>query len=293
MSLLTDQERGRFARQRRRQALAVLGAQVRRRPADWELLSFDDVVRALGQRGQADLGIQAISVDSIVGTVGRGSRDFDRAFRPGSRRIRDRWLRVAAARRHDGLPAIEAYRIGDLHFVEDGHHRVSVARAMGDVSIDAHVRVVRTALPLPADLVGRDLPLKHHERSFHERIPLPRALRDRIELTDEWRYAQLAALIEAWGYRESHARGRVLTPQELALEWYRERYEPIVAVLREGGLGGPGTDTDRYLRFMMLRYLLLHKHDWSDEIVEELKGAIRPPTREDDTLVHQLLREMT
>jgi hypothetical protein len=128
---------------------------------------------------------------------------------------------------------------------------------------------------------------------FFERVPLPPALRPRIRLTDEWRYAQLAALIEARGFRESHARGRLLSREELALLWFNEQYEPIVAVLRESNTGGPGTDTDRYLRFILLRYLLLHTHEWNADMVRDVMGNTRRPTPEDDTLVHQILTEMT
>jgi len=109
---------------------------------------------------------------------------------------------------------------------------------------------------------------------------------------DEWRYAQLAALIEARGFRESHARDRLLSREELASSWYTEQYEPIVAVLREAGIGGPGTDTDRYLRFMMLRFLLLHTHEWTEQVVDRLLSAVRAPQPDDDTLVHQILSEM-
>ena len=44
------------------------------------------------------------------------------------------------------MPPIDVYRIGELHFVEDGHHRVSVAWALGDTHIEAHVKEVRTEL---------------------------------------------------------------------------------------------------------------------------------------------------
>jgi hypothetical protein len=43
----------------------------------------------------------------------------------------------------------------------------------------------------------------------------------------------------------------------------------------------------------MLRYLLLQTHDWTDEIIERLLGEVRPPVAEDDTMVHQILKEMT
>jgi hypothetical protein len=108
------------------------------------------------------------------------------------------------------MPPIDVYRIGELHFVQDGHHRVSVARALGDTHIEAHVREVRTALGAESELRLRDLPLKQHERVFHERVPLPPEQRARIKLSDEWRYAQLGTLVEAWGLRASHARGQLL-----------------------------------------------------------------------------------
>ena len=283
-----------FDRQRRRHALARAAARLRAEPDDVsDMLSFDDVVAAFGRRGETDLGVQPIALDSIVGTVGRRRSEFDRAFRPVTRRLRDRWQRVAAARGHGAaMPPIAVYRVGDLHFVEDGHHRVSVARALGDTMIDARVREVHTASPPPADLTSSELWLRHHERVFHERIPLPAAARARIRLSSGWRYAQLAALIEARGFRQSHARGRLLSRPELARAWYEEQFQPIVDVLRETGIGGTGSDADRYLRFMMLRELLLHTHEWTDETVERLMDALRPPTRQDDTLVHQLLDEV-
>src|SRR4051794_6569602 len=202
-----------FDRQRRRHALARIAARLRQEPDDVvDMLAFEDVVAALGRRSQTDLGVTDIPLDSIVGTVGRRSREFDRSFRPATGRLRRRWLQVASARRRgvDFTP-IEVYRVGALHFVEDGHHRVSVARAMGDETIAAHVREVRTALPATPELLGHQLALKHHERLFHERVPLPPAARERIRLTDEWRYAQLAALIEAMGFRQTQVRDRVVS----------------------------------------------------------------------------------
>jgi hypothetical protein len=287
-----DQAARQFQRERRRHLLARIAARLRQEPDDVdELLRFDDVIDALGRRGQTDLGVHTIPLDSIVGTVGR-PQDFDRAFRPRRRRVRPRWLGVASARRDGREPPIRVYRVNALHFVEDGHHRVSVARAMGAPAIDAHVTGVATTLPLSRDLLARELSLKHHERLFHQRVPLPPAARRRIRLTDEWRYAQLAALIEAFGYRESRLEGRVLAREEVAGRWFRERYAPIVDMLREADLGGPGTETDRYLRLMLLRYLLLHTHEWSDDVIERLCRALRRPQPDDDTLVHQLLDEM-
>ncbi|MGZ8512544.1 MAG: hypothetical protein ACXWWL_03805 [Candidatus Limnocylindria bacterium] len=160
--------------------------------------------------------------------------------------MRRRWESVAAARRRGvELPPIDVYRIGELHFVQDRHDRVSVARALGG-----------------------------------------------IELSDEWRYAQLATLVEAWGFRASHHRRQLLSREETAELWFQEEYEPVTAVLRDAGAGGAGTETERYMRVAMLRFLLLHTHDWTDDIVERLLGEVRPPSADDDTMVHQILKEM-
>lgn len=207
--------------------------------------------------------------------------------------MRGRWERVALARRQGiELPPIDVYRIGELHFVEDGHHRVSVARALGDETIQATVRLVQTGLEATRELQLRDLPLKQHERIFHERVPLPPACRERIRLSDEWRYAQLAVLVESWAFRASHHREHLLSRAEAARAWFNEEYEPVVRVLREAGAGGAGSETEQYLRVAMLRFLLLHTHDWTDEVVERLLGELRPPSSDDDTMVHQILKEM-
>ena len=187
-----DQDAGTdFSRARRRHRLADLAARLRREPDDVNLiLPFDEVIEAVGRRGERKLGTQVIDLDSIVGTVDR-SREFDRDFRPTSRRVRNRWERIAKAmRRGESMPPIDVYRVGDLHFV--GHHRVSVARAFALDAIEARVTEVITAIRVDRETLGRDLALKSHERLFFERVPLAAEARARIELSDEWRYAGLA-----------------------------------------------------------------------------------------------------
>jgi hypothetical protein len=284
-----------FTRERRRKALSTIAARMRFEPDDVSaMLPFEEVVAALGRRGQRDLGVVRIPLESIVGSVDRRRGEFDRSFRPATEELRLRWERVAMARRHaQDLPPIDVYRVGELHFVQDGHHRVSVARAMGDDEIDAHVTEVLTKVGAGPKLRLSQLPLKQHEREFMERVPLPAAARAQIQLSDEWRYAELATLVEAWGFRASHAREHLMGRHEMAMAWFREEYLPVVRVLRDSDLGGSGTEAERYLRIAMLRYLLLHTHEWTDEVVERLAGEVRSPARGDDTMVHQLLKEMT
>jgi len=64
---------------------------------------------------------------------------FNDAFRPPSW-SRGRWqsMRIAC-RRGQSLPPISVYRLDGQHFVIDGHHRVSVAKSLEVVSVDADV----------------------------------------------------------------------------------------------------------------------------------------------------------
>jgi len=137
-----------FLRARRRQFLAALAHRLRGERGDANrLVQLDDVVGPLGWRGQRQLGLQTIRLDTIVGTAGP-RRDFDRRFRPTSARVRSRWERLALAqRRGEAIPPIEVYRVGQLHFVTDGHHRVSIATATRQCMIDAYVTQVLTAAP--------------------------------------------------------------------------------------------------------------------------------------------------
>jgi hypothetical protein len=249
-------------------------------------------VAALGRRGERHIGLQSIPLDSIVGTEGR-QRDFDRGFRPTSGRTRGRWERIAtAARQGEAFPPIDVYRIGEVHFVKDGHHRVSVARAQGNDTIDAYVTEVVTEVGADRKITLKDLPIKGHERLFFERVPLPREARARIQLRDEWRYAGLAEGVEAWGFRAMQDRGELMTRAEVAEAWFREEYEPVVHMLGEAGLIGRGTETEAYLRIAALRYLILRTHVWDDAVIETLRRELESGTMDEDTLVRELRREL-
>jgi hypothetical protein len=282
-----------FSRMRRRQAVSRLARRLRREPDDVNvILPFDEVVEALGWRSERRLGLKVIPLDSIVGTVDR-SRDFDRSFRPTSRRVRRRWEGIAEAiRRGQSMPPIDVYRIGDLHFVRDGHHRVSVARAMGLDTIDAYVTEVITAVRPEPGTSLRDLALKSHERLFFDRVPLPAELRSRIQLSDEWRYAELAESVEAWGLRAMQDLGEFMSREAVAAGWFRDEYSPVVEMLREADLIGSGTETEAYLRVAGLRYLLLRTHEWNDEIVERIRDSLRHSSKDEDTMVHRLRKEL-
>jgi hypothetical protein len=234
------------------------------------VLPFEEVVAALGRVGERQLGLEVIPLDSIVGSVGR-TRDYDREFRPTSGRVRNRWERIAVAQhRGEAIPPISVYRVGELHFVRDGHHRVSVARALGRDDIDAYVTEVTTRVGATRSLRLSDLPLKSHERLFDERVPLPPDERARISLSDPWEYAVLAEGVEAWGFRLMQRHHEFLDRQAVAHEWFNQEYAPVVEMLRDAGLLETGTETDAYLRLAGERYRLMRTHEWNEEVIRRL-----------------------
>jgi hypothetical protein len=266
-----------FSRARRARLLADIGRRLRREPDDVALmLPFEEVVEALGRTGQHDLGLRVVPLDAIVGTVDRAV-DFDRGFRPTSARLRSRWERIASAqRRGESLPPVSLFKIGDVYFVRDGHHRVSVAKSLGRQDIDAYVTEVTTRLRLGEDTRVSELPLKDHERLFRERVPLPAEARSRISLTDPWQYGQLSEAVEAWGFRAMQNRGTYMDRAEVARHWFAEEYEPVVELLRAGDLTHRDeTETEAYMRVAADRYRVLRTHEWSDEVLEELRREER------------------
>jgi hypothetical protein len=275
-----------FARARRARVLSDIARRLRREPGDvGQILPFEEVVDALGRAGQVDRGLQVVPLDAIVGTVDRAA-DFDRGFRPTTTRLRSRWERIAAAqRRGEPLPPVSLFQVGELYFVRDGHHRVSVAKSLGRPDIDAYVTEVQTRLRLGRDLRVSELPLKDHERLFRERVPLDAERRAAIKLSDPWDFGMLAEMVEAWGFRMMQERGHFADRAEVARRWYEDEYVPVSEMLRTGGLIERGeTDAEAYMRVAGQRYLLLRTHEWSDQVVDRLRGTDKkrrrlPPRR--------------
>jgi hypothetical protein len=126
-----------FLRARHRVLFGWLAARVRGIGSGQ--LAFDEARRALGADNRFYLGRRVVEVSKIVGSVDR-HREFDRGFMPTKASMAERWKRVDRAfHRGVELPPVRLYKLGDAYFVEDGNHRVSVARYQGVEWIDAEV----------------------------------------------------------------------------------------------------------------------------------------------------------
>jgi hypothetical protein len=264
-----------FLRARRRQAMSRITQRLMREPDDINMiLPFSEVIAAVGMEGEQYIGLQTIALDTIVGTVD-GHRDFDRRFRPTSARVRERWERIALAqRRGESMPPIDVYRVGSLHFVRDGHHRVSIALATGQTTIEAYVTVVRTTLPAKGILHRSDLLMKSYQRVFLARVPLSPEARADIQFSDPWSYAELGEAVEAWGARFMHHEAKYFDRAQIAERWYADEYRPVMRMIEQADLLGSGTHAEAYLRIARERYRLMRTHEWNDEVISRLRQEL-------------------
>jgi len=208
-------------------------AALTRRPR--RLISLDRVLEAAGWEGQADRGIQEIPLDRVVGSAGPAkARDFDPAFLPVSRRLRDRWARVYTAMVEGGeVPPIDVYQVGENYYVIDGHHRVSVARSLGRDSIAARVTEIRTRAPLGPGVDASELLRAAEYASFLETTQLDRLRPDaRLEFSRLGRYDEILKHILGHRYFLG-LEGREVTLVEAAASWYDTVYLPIAELIRE------------------------------------------------------------
>jgi hypothetical protein len=264
-----------FLRVRRHQTLSRLAARMRGdTQVLTETLSFNDVVDALGRRGEHDRGLQLIKLDQIVGSVDK-VRDFDRRFRPTSDRSRQRWERLAEkSRMGEYLPPIDVYQLGNLYFVRDGHHRVSVARAQGATDIDAHVVQIDTVVDTEGIGGPRDLEGKNWGLRFLQRVPLTGERRAEINCTDPTDYHRLAEMIEAWACRLMHRERAYFDKETMARRWFDEEYTPVVELIDDAGVRGDAeTGADAYMRVAGERYRLIREHDWNRDVMEQIAAT--------------------
>ncbi len=225
-----------------------------------DLLPFDEVQQALPSRGQHDIGLQTVPLDKIVGSVGR-YRDFDRAFLPIQRLTSERWVNISKARYQEiGLPPVELYKIGDVYFVKDGNHRVSVAREREQVDIDAHVTEIDIPFRLTADMDIDSVQAEKAYGRFLQRSRLDVLYPDSdLHLGNPAEYDRLLEHIDAHRYYLGTERQADVTYEDAVISWYDNVYRPLVeAIEREGLLQQFPTMTaaDLYLRVSEYQWLV-------------------------------------
>jgi len=225
------------------------------------LLSFEQVREALRIGGPIYRGVQTVRVDQILGSVNR-YKDFDRAFLPKQDFTADRWQRVNRAWYEDvSLPPVLLYKVGEVYFVVDGHHRVSVAREQGQEFIDAEVRECQVKVPVTPDLQPEDLEILGAEVEFLDRTGLDRLRPDpQFDVTVLGGYERLLEHIAVHRYFMGLDFQRDVSEEESVGHWFDHVYQPVVAVIRESRLleaFSGKTEADFYLWVMDHRHYLV------------------------------------
>jgi uncharacterized protein (TIGR00730 family) len=229
------------------------------------LLSFDEVRAKLKVRGQHYAGLQTIPLDKIAGSVGR-YQEFNRAFLPRQEYIRERWKRIyEVAHSNEGLPPIDVYQIGEVYFVRDGHHRVSVLKELGAPSIEATVTVLETPISLSPDVDEAALDLKAEYAAFLEETGLAVLRPDRqIEFTLPGQYQKLYEHIAVHRHYLGLQENREIPWKEAVARWYDEVYYPTVQVIAEENMLAAfpeRTEADLYLWIIEKRHYLSQQYD--------------------------------
>jgi nucleotide-binding universal stress UspA family protein len=231
------------------------------------LLSYEEVAEKLKLQASTERGLRTVPVDAIVGSVGRYT-EFSRSFLPLRAEDKERWARVRKAYLDNNgtLPAIELYKVGDVYFVIDGNHRVSVARQEGSMFIEAHVIEVHTSVNLTPNMQPEDLIIPAEYVEFIEATNLIDS-RPNVDLsvTACGQYEKLLDQIRANQYILQEEHGKDISLQESAENWYDTLYIPLAEAIRDRGLlrwFPDRTITDLYLWISENRSALEKELGW-------------------------------
>lgn len=271
-----------FRRARRRAWMEQLLAALSGRPT--RLLSFDQLQHEIGMSSRVDRGLQEIPLDAIVGSVGRYA-DFTRSFLPRSDDMEERWARVKTmATGASGWAPIEVYRLGDVYFVLDGNHRVSVAREMGLETIPAYVTEVKTRVPLSPTDDPEAIIIQSRRAEFMQKTGLAESRPEAdLVVTAPGAYRILDEHIQVHRYYMGLDEQRDVSYPEAAAHWYDVVYRPVARLIRERGLlheFPDRTETDLYL------WLAEHRA----ELEEALGWDVLPLEAADDLVTRESRR---
>ena len=258
-----------FERARTQAFLERVIGQLRGQPTD--LLPFELVKDKLDLLPSSDRGLHDIPLDHIVGSEGRYN-EFTRSFLPRKKRLRFRWKRVyEAVQGAEGVPPIEVYQVGDVYFVKDGNHRVSVARQMGAKFIQAQVTEFTGSVPIEPDTTLDDILLKAEKTRFLQHTHLDGLQSEtQVEFTFPGLYDKLEEHIAVHGYFLGKDRQCDICWKEAVNDWYENVYMPLVRIIREQDVlkDFPGrTEADLYL------WIMEHRHYLAKELEQEIDLA--------------------
>ena len=239
-------------------------------PEASELLSFHDVKKLLKPGKEKYLGMKAVPIANIVGSEDR-YQDFSRHFFPKKEHLRHRWMSIDRAHLADIiLPPIKLLKIGELYFVRDGNHRVSVALSQGVLTIDAEVIELTSEVDVDKDSTRDEIlqaVLSFERREVLEQTGLDQIVpTEMIEFTSPGRWHETLNHIEGHKYFMNMEREDEVSFEEAARSWYNTLYLPLIQFIRKDGSLSRfprRTEGDLYV------YMIKHWHSLKEQYGQE------------------------
>ena len=226
-----------FQSAQQRAAVQEILARITGKSKSTQLLSYDDVAEKLNLQIRVERGLQNIPLDAVIGSVGRYT-DFTRTFLPRKSNDKQRWAGVKAAMESgEGLPPIDVYKVGEVYFVLDGNHRVSIARQEGFKSLEARVIEFQTDINITPDIQPDDLIVKAEHADFlkQTRINETRPNVD-LNVTSCCQYEKLMEQIHVSQYLLQEDGKEDVPLQDAAAHWYDTTYIPLAEAIRDRDL---------------------------------------------------------
>ena len=229
----SEQSRADFQRARFKAFVNRLWGTLSGRPTS--LLSYDEVKEKLRIGGPIYRGLQTVRVDQIAGSLNR-YHEFDRVFLPASDKLATRWQSINRAFYQEiSLPPVVLYKVGEVYFVVDGHHRVSVAREQGQIYIEAEVRECATRVNIRPDVRVEDLQILGSKVNFLERTSLDTLRPDAdIKVTIPDGFDRMLEHIAVHRYFMGLDLQRDISEEEAVVDWYDNVYMPVIRVISRG-----------------------------------------------------------
>ena len=267
--MFDEQAQSDFERARQKALVNDLRSVFSRRPN--HLISYHEFRDRYKPEGESYRGMREVPIRQIIGSFDR-FRDFDRTFLPRHTRSAGRWKSIDRAYHQEiRLPPVQLYKVGDIYFVKDGNHRVSVAREHGVEFIDAEVIESHVRVPIEASMSPFELLLQVEYAEFLRLTNL-----DRLRPEHDIRPSALGRYDEIWEHivdrrlELTDIAGHEVPLEAAVLVWYDEFYQPIVRIARERGVlhRFPNrTEADIYL------WVMAHRNDLIEQEQHEIAPA--------------------
>lgn len=208
--------------------------------------SFDEESAKLQLCEARDLGVRAVEVDQIVGSVGRW-RDFDAKFRLVNKATRQRYQNILAKMREGyTFPPVELYKVKDRYYVADGNHRVAAAKELGVAFLDAHVQEFFPSGTAEDAIYWRERSAFELATGCHS-----------YQFTNPDSYRRLLSHLETYRKHESKKIGYKISLQAATQSWLADIDAPFRRLIRSENMQErfPGRTEDDLVFFFVHHYV--------------------------------------